>query len=284
MSYRYRLLRFPEGKYKAVTFSYDDGVKDDIRFAETMDKYGLKATFNINTVNAPNKLTAEQIKEHIIDHGHEVALHGLHHVASGAASPTDCIKDALFCRLELESAFDMIIRGMAYPDTGIRRYANGNNYETVRNSLKSLGIAYARTLGADNDNFDLPQDFYAWLPTAHHNHPKIFEYIEKFKALRRDSYPYPSGRWAKLLYIWGHSYEFERQGNWDHLEKICELVSGQDDVWYATNIEIYDYINAYNSLVLSADGNTIYNPTLKTIWFTLDYEDFVIHPGETLKV
>ena len=37
------------GKLKAVTFSYDDGVTQDIRFIEMLDRYGLKGTFNINS-------------------------------------------------------------------------------------------------------------------------------------------------------------------------------------------------------------------------------------------
>ena len=36
------------GKKKAVTFSFDDGVMQDIRVIEILDKYGLKGTFNLN--------------------------------------------------------------------------------------------------------------------------------------------------------------------------------------------------------------------------------------------
>ena len=32
-------MRYPDGKAKAVTFSYDDGVKADIRLAGIFDKY-----------------------------------------------------------------------------------------------------------------------------------------------------------------------------------------------------------------------------------------------------
>ena len=39
-------MRYPGGKAKAVTFSYDDGVQQDKRLAEIFDKYGMKATFN----------------------------------------------------------------------------------------------------------------------------------------------------------------------------------------------------------------------------------------------
>ena len=36
-----------QGKNKAITFSFDDGVLQDIRAIEILDRYGLKATFNL---------------------------------------------------------------------------------------------------------------------------------------------------------------------------------------------------------------------------------------------
>ena len=42
-------MRFPYGKSKALTLSYDDGVAQDIRLIEIMKKHGLKGTFNINS-------------------------------------------------------------------------------------------------------------------------------------------------------------------------------------------------------------------------------------------
>lgn len=41
---RYRFLRFPEGKFKAVTFSYDDGLHSDIRLARRLSDAGMKET------------------------------------------------------------------------------------------------------------------------------------------------------------------------------------------------------------------------------------------------
>ena len=37
------------GKLKAVTFSFDDGITQDIRLIELFNKYGLKGTFNLNS-------------------------------------------------------------------------------------------------------------------------------------------------------------------------------------------------------------------------------------------
>lgn len=42
-------MRFPEGRLKAVTLSYDDGMDQDIRLIEIMKKNGLKGTFNLNS-------------------------------------------------------------------------------------------------------------------------------------------------------------------------------------------------------------------------------------------
>ena len=37
------------GKTKAITLSYDDGTLQDIKFVESLNKYNLKATFNLNS-------------------------------------------------------------------------------------------------------------------------------------------------------------------------------------------------------------------------------------------
>ena len=79
------------GKNKAVTFSFDDGVTQDLRLIELLDKYGLKATFNLNpsllgltkevvrnerTVSH-NKVDPYEVRE--IYKNHEVAVHTLTH-------------------------------------------------------------------------------------------------------------------------------------------------------------------------------------------------------------
>lgn len=43
-----KYIRFPNFKLKAVTLSYDDGVRQDKRLIAIMKKYGLKGTFNLN--------------------------------------------------------------------------------------------------------------------------------------------------------------------------------------------------------------------------------------------
>lgn len=283
---KYMFLRFPNGKAKAVTLSYDDGCQQDIKFSKIISDYGIKCTFNITSdEHKGNKaLTEEQIRSSFLSQGHEIAIHGYMHRAEGTLRPIEGIQDILNCRIELEKKYDLIIRGMAYPDSGIRRFTNGANYESIKQYLNHLDIVYARTLGCDNDLFELPDDWYRWMPTAHHDNPYLFEYIDRFLNIDISPKKYRAARQPRLFYLWGHSYEFDQNDNWDRLTDICEKLGGNDDIWYATNMEIYNYVTAYNSLVYSADGKTIYNPTLYTVWFDVDGKLHTIYSGDTIKI
>ena len=78
-------------KKKAITFSYDDGVTQDIRLIELLNKYRLKCTFNLNSellahrgILSQNGLKISHYKIHPEDiksvyTGHEVAVHTLTH-------------------------------------------------------------------------------------------------------------------------------------------------------------------------------------------------------------
>lgn len=284
---RYVFMRFPEGKGKCVTLSYDDARKSDIRFSDLLQKYGLKCTFNVTgeKFRSPkDNLTADEIKKYIIDRGHEVALHNYNHRASGYLRSIEGIREVLDNRTELEQEFDMIIRGMAYPDSGIHVFSNPDyTYEKVKNYLTELDVAYARNTATDN-GFELPNDWHNWKPTAHHDRENVFELIDQFLKIDLSENMYIASRRSRLFYLWGHSFEFDNKNNWDHGEEVMKKLSGHDDIWYATNIEIYDYVQAYNSLVYSADGTRIYNPTLKTIWLDIDKKVYEIKSGETINI
>jgi len=279
-------LRFPEGKAKAVTFSYDDGSPFDKRLADIFSKNGLKGTFNFTCECARTDgdfFTSEEIKEIFLSRGHEIAIHGEWHRSAGNISILDGIREVLNCRIELERKCGRIIRGMAYPGTGISKFNNFESYEKIKNYLTELGIAYARTLAGDNNRFELPRDFHAWMPSAHHANPLLSSYIDEFLSLDI-SKQFPAKRFSRLLYIWGHSHEFNNAGNWNMIEEYCERLGGHKEIWYATNIEIYDYVEAYNRLIFGAEGKMVYNPSLIPVWFVLDNDLYKVEPGETVNI
>ena len=61
-------------------------------------------------------------------------------------------------------------------------------------------------------------------------------------------------------------------------------MSGHDNVWYATNIEIVDYVNATKALKISLDLDTFYNPSAISVWLTVDGQTIEIPAGATVKL
>ncbi len=274
-----RFMRFPGGREKALTLSYDDGIESDKKLVEIMDKYGIKGTFNISSVMigrtgaADFAMSAEDIVKTYTPGGHEVAIHGHTHPYLEELSANNCMYEICENRKVLEEIMGTIIRGCAYPF--------GTYSDSVVEILKMCGIKYARTVESTK-KFDIPTDWLRMPATCHHNNEKLFELADKFNSMNDIRKP-------QLFYLWGHSYEFNDDNNWDRIEKFCSLMGNREDTWYATNIEIYDYVEAYRSLLVSCDGRRIYNPTLIDVWMSDDVETgfmgrqtYCIKSGETL--
>jgi hypothetical protein len=121
-------------------------------------------------------------------------------------------------------------------------------------------------------DFRLPSDWLRLEPTCHHDDPLLDELCERFLASSRPS----------LFYLWGHAYEFEAHDNWDRIEQFCSRMGGRDEIWYCTNLEAHDYIEAYRHLDLSADGKRVFNPSSLTLWIEENKQIFCLHPGESL--
>ena len=87
---------------------------------------------------------------------------------------------------------------------------------------------------------------------------------------------------AQMFYLWGHSYEFERDDNWQVIEEFTAFMAQHaDKLWYATNIEIRDYVEDYRRMIASADGSLLHNPTARTLWTSYNGRIVAIEPGET---
>lgn len=266
-------LRFENGVSRALTLSYDDGQIHDIRLIEIMNRYGIKGTFNLNSgyffengKGFRGEKTIEEARE--IYKGHEIAVHGLTHPFTSELNEQEILLEVWEDRKNLEKAFGGIVRGMAYPFGCF-------NDKTV-NVLKTAGIAYSRTTIATK-SFDIPEDWLRMQVTCHHYEPELMTLAKRF--IEED------GRWGRpsLFYVWGHSYEFARNDDWNVIEDFCKYTGGRDNVWYATNIEIYDYVKAFESLITNTDKTEIFNPSCRTVWFAEGGETYAVKPGETIK-
>ena len=88
----------------------------------------------------------------------------------------------------------------------------------------------------------------------------------------------------RLYYIWGHSYEINSEEKWAHMEEVCKTVGGRDDIWYATNIEIVDYLSALRALRFTSDCTAVYNPTCTDVWIKVEREPVLIPAGKTVEL
>ncbi|MBO5222014.1 MAG: polysaccharide deacetylase family protein [Clostridia bacterium] len=228
-----------QGKMKAITFSYDDGVTQDIRLAELFHKYGMKATFNLNynklgqvktlarenwSVNHSKNAPADV--PHIYA-GHEIAGHTLDHPRlPDIADDAEVIRQVEEDRLRLSEIAGYEVIGFAYPCGGV------NNDDRVAELIRNnTGARYCRTIKS-NHSFDLQENLYRFNPTVYHysEMDKMFELGEQFLALKADK--------PQIFYVWGHAYEFDINNNWDRFEEFLQMMSGKDDIFYGTNKEV----------------------------------------------
>ena len=153
-------------------------------------------------------------------------------------------------------------------------YPFGTTNPEVKAALRALGIVYSRGVMSNRRMSYFPQDWLGWQPTAHHK--------EKIMELGEELLKNPWG--LKMLYIWGHAFEFEQAGNWYIIQEFCDRLAGKDEIWYATNIEIYDYIQACKNLIVSMDGHLVKNPSAQPVWITCGDQLYKIDGGQLLSL
>lgn len=272
-----KYMRFPDGKTKAVALSYDDGVKADIKLVSVLDRYGLKGTFNLNTKlfdceNWHGRMNEELTYNTFAHGGHEVALHGARHIFLHRVPLPEAVNEIVQNRVYLENMFGRIVNGLAYP-------YNSYNDDIV-DVMRMCGVKYARTTDSTR-SFDLPADWLRLNPTCHHNDPMFSELCDKFFSADPDKEF--KNRECRLFFIWGHSYEFDDRGNWNVIENFAERAAAQNNVWFATCGEIYEYVTAYENLIFSMDGERVKNPSAQPVWIDLRGKTYKIDGGATLQ-
>lgn len=278
-------LTYPNWKRKALTFSYDDAQAADRRLVKLLNKYGMHGTFNINSKGRTQSIPQDVQRDsegnplcnvtldelEALYEQHEVALHGAQHETYSSVPWPVILQDIYRDKESLEKVLKRIIRGFAYPCGASSKTPEA---DTI---LSAFNVVYARlTIPPPKEIFALPTDFLSWQPTSHHN-GNIAEIGKQFL----EAIP---GKEPLLCNIWGHSFEFDGLKNWNIIEDFCAQMAGNDEIWYATNIDICEYISAARKLMWSLKGDSVTNPTSTTIYGLVDGSPITITPHTTIMI
>ncbi len=268
---------YPEGKYKALVLSYDDGTIEDIQLASLFDQNKLVGTFNLNSAylgalrgwpqeNGDTIFQKYVPKDSLllIYQNHEIAAHGAFHKNFVDISYEEILEEVNTDLKILTELTNRKIISMAYPF--------GNTNDSIAELISTTGILNARTV-ADTYTFDLPNNYFKWNPTCHES--KVLDHLDDYLALDNSK--------LSLFYVWGHSWEFGDKQRWDNMVLFCEKIGKAKGIWSVGNGELTQYLNAIDRVQI--DKNKIMNPAdNELIWIKLSTGIEKLEVGETIDI
>lgn len=227
-------------KNKIVTFSFDDGVTQDKKLIDILDRYGAKCTFNINSGLFSTSFSVTSTDQKIIDcprfdeskildvyRNHEIGGHGLNHLSLTSLSESLAEHEIIEDKHNLEKLINKNISIFAYP--------YGDYNDDIANLLKNAGYKVARTVNSTYD-FSVSENPLMLNPTCHYNDSRLMELAQEFVLKDNNS--------ISIFYIWGHSYELDQYDNYDTIDKLLKYLSSyKDDILFMSNGEMINYLN-----------------------------------------
>jgi len=245
-----------ETKKITITTSWDDGHNLDLRVLELLKKYNLKGTFYIPRQCQFRSLTDEEIVK--ISQTQEVGAHTTNHRYLKTVDSREAELEVLESKKWLEGLVNQPVRMFCYP--------GGQFNDEIKKKVKESGFDGART--TEEFVISYPEDNFVWGTTIHiypfpfrkrdaaHYHwsrflaqplgKKIFKMIGcrlplkayfNWSNLAIGLFEYTVKR-GQIFHLWGHSWEIERYGMWEELERVLKHISQRKDCLYLTNGQI----------------------------------------------
>lgn len=252
---------YPNGKTKAFNVTYDDGVLQDVRFVELLNKYNLKGTFNLNSqlmedefewTNENGMVVKRLAKDKVLSlyEGHEVASHTLTHPYMNNLSREEIMHELKADKANLEKLFGREIKGFAAPF---------DYYSAVIEScVKECEFEYAR-ISEESRSFTPQTDCYKWRATVFHLDSELDKFASNFLNTNEE---------LALFQIVGHSYDLDAENMWDKMENIFKEISADNDVLPMTTIEMIGYLKAMSCAEIN--DSCITNNSNMSLWFNIN--------------
>jgi len=201
---------------KYFLLSFDDGTIYDRRFVELLNKYGMKATFNLNSgledfvwqyedrFPVRRQVLADTVE---LYRGHEVASHSLHHHWLNTLTPPQLTREIGEDCAALKKLFNLEEIGFGVPFTACTE----REIKIIRKFVRYIRLSELA------DTFDLPKDPYHIPIHGLYNDADIREKITRFAECDQED---------ALFVMAGHSYELEVLQHWEYMESLLQLISG----------------------------------------------------------
>ncbi len=206
---------FFQKKDFTIEISMDDGGEQDMRVADMLDKYGLKATFyiTIDYMETDGYLTWKQVKE-LDKAGFTIGSHTVTH-------PQDLKKlheEQLF--FEVQNSKDMIETALGHTITKFC-YPRGRQNKRIRQAVADAGYIEARTTGKPGiteikDKLQIPGTVHIYQRKEYGNQGIVDFANDVFEKLKKE---------GGYCNVWGHSQEIEKFSLWSTLESVFSLIS-----------------------------------------------------------
>lgn len=260
---------YPGGKRKAFNITYDDGILQDLRFVELMNRYGLKGTFNLNSELMKTRFAwthpnGMEVKRLSVDtarwlyRGHEIASHTRTHPYMRNLSEAEVMDQLAGDKRELEEMLGVEVAGFAVPF----HYYSPMIAECARN----CGFEYAR-MSEFSHSYTPCRDYWFWKTGFYHIEPGLEVFVAGFLE---------SDEELAVCQIVGHSYDLDAENLWDTMEDILDKVSREKDIWSCTNLELVRYLKAMEQAIV--DGESIYNGSGMELWFEVNGRTVCVPP------
>ena len=265
---------YPQGKSKAFNVTYDDGVLQDVRFVELLNKYNLKGTFNLNSYLMENEFEWIHEKGYVIKrlskecalalyNGHEIASHTLTHPYMQDKTEEEILYEMKMDKKKLAKLFGSEVKGFALP---FDYYS-----DLLEACAKRSGFAYAR-ISEESMSFKPNADYHRWRATVFHLNPELDNLVEKFLVTKEE---------LALFQIVGHSYDLDTENMWDKMENIFDKIASNEDILPMTTIEIVEYLKAMSKVEITE--SEIINNSQKRLWFSLEGTIVYVDPNSSLR-
>jgi peptidoglycan-N-acetylglucosamine deacetylase len=232
-------------KTAILTTSWDDGHRCDVRLARMLNEHGLKATFYVAPENQElakeDLLSFAEIRD--LSQDFEIGAHSMTHRRLPTISAQEAAWEIIESKAVLEQAIGREIRVFCYP---------GGAYTKLHMQLvKDAGYRYARTVTRYAFNVSDPYEAGTSLHIYNHRigfdlwrtaHFVRFRPIKAWRCLEwevlgRAMFEYVLEE-GGIFHIWGHSWEIDKNNDWDRLEGFFRYIGAHPRVKYVTNGEL----------------------------------------------